>query len=133
MSGSAQRPLGELEAAVLGALWSCPGPASVREVLRRVRRRPALAYTTVLTVLDRLHSKQVVDRRKEGKAFVYWARLSRDAWHGERAAGALTGSDPQPSASLLMAFLDSAERADPALIDRLSALIEARRRNGRAR
>ena len=128
MPSTAPRPLGELEARVLSALWSCDAPVTVREVLRRVGRRPLLAYTTVLTVLDRLHAKGAVERRKDGKAFVYWARLSRAVWLGEQAAGVLVGSDDTPSSSVLMAFLDSAERADPALVDRLSSLIEARRK-----
>ncbi len=126
------KPLGELEAAVLTALWSSPSPLSVREVLGLVKRRPALAYTTILTVLDRLHEKELVAREKDGKAFVYWPRVSREAWLGEQAAQVLTGAEGPPSNAVLMAFLDTAERADPALIEQLSALIEQRRK-GRSR
>lgn len=130
MTPSTARPLGELEAAVLSVLWASSAPLSVREVLAGVRRRPPLAYTTVLTVLDRLHDKGLVEREKEGKAFLYRPRVTREAWLGEQAARALTaaGATSAPSDAVLMAFLDSAERADPALLDQLSALIEARRR-----
>jgi predicted transcriptional regulator len=121
--------LGNLETDVLEALWASATPVSVRDVLALVRRRPPLAYTTVLTVLDRLHAKGLVERRKDGKAFLYWARTTREAWLGDQAAGVLL--DGPPEASVLMAFLDSAERADPELLDRLSALIEARRRTPR--
>ena len=38
-----------------------------------------LAYTTVMTVLDRLAKKNVVTRRKQGRAFVYAPRIARDA------------------------------------------------------
>jgi predicted transcriptional regulator len=124
----APKPLGELETAVLSALWDSPSPLSVREVLGRVKRRPSLAYTTVLTVLDRLYEKQLVDREKDGKAFLYHPRLSREAWLGEQAARTLTAETGPPSSAVLMAFLDSAERADPALVDHLSALIEIRRK-----
>ena len=125
---STQKPLGELEAAVLSALWGSAAPLSVRDVLARVKRRPALAYTTVLTVLDRLHDKGLVTREKEGRAFLYRAHGSREAWLGEQAARALTADRGPPSSAVLMAFLDSAERVDPALLDQLSSLIEARRR-----
>jgi predicted transcriptional regulator len=121
------KPLGELEEAVLSALWSSASPLSVREVLGRIERRPALAYTTVLTVLDRLHEKGMVDREKEGKAFLYRPRASKEAWLGEQAARMLTAERGPPNSAVLMAFLDSAERADPALVDHLSALIELRR------
>ena len=75
---SVQKPLGELEATALAALWSSPSPLSAREVLALVQRRPELAYTTVLTVLDRLHDKELVLREKEGKAFLYRPRVSRE-------------------------------------------------------
>jgi predicted transcriptional regulator len=121
-------PLGELEAAVLAALWSSASPLSVRDVLACLPRRPPLAYTTVLTVLDRLHEKDLVVREKQGKAFLYRPRVSREAWLGEQAARVLTEAREPPNQAVLMAFLDSAERADPALLERLSALIEMRRR-----
>lgn len=127
MPSPTKKPLGELEAAVLSALWSSAAPLSVREVLAQVKRRPALAYTTVLTVLDRLHDKGLVTREKEGKAFLYRASASREAWLGEQAARALTAGSGPASSAVLMAFLDSAERADPALVEQLSSLIEARR------
>lgn len=123
-----RKPLGELEAAVLAALWGSASPLSVRDVLARLPRRPPLAYTTVLTVLDRLHEKDLVAREKEGKAFLYRPRVSREAWLGEQAARVLTEAKEPPNQAVLMAFLDSAERADPALLERLSALIEERRR-----
>jgi len=114
--------------AVLSALWSSALPLSVRDVLARVKRKPALAYTTVLTVLDRLHEKDLVSREKDGKAFLYRPRVSREAWLGEQAAHVLTGAKDPPNTAVLMAFLDTAERADPALVEQLSALIEMRRK-----
>lgn len=121
-------PLGELESAVLEVLWSSPSGLPVRDVLARVRRKPALAYTTVLTVLDRLHGKGVVVREKEGKAYRYAPSLTREAWFGERAARALASAKPGAHDAVLAAFLDSTERVDPDLLDKLSALIAARRK-----
>ncbi|XXY48506.1 BlaI/MecI/CopY family transcriptional regulator [Sorangium sp. So ce269] len=128
LATSNDRSLGELEAAVLSVLWDSTAPLSVRDVLGRIQRRPPLAYTTVLTVLDRLHEKEFVTRHKEGKAFLYRPCSSREAWLGEQAARSLTAASKHQSDALLMAFLDSAERADPDLLDQLSALIEQRRR-----
>jgi predicted transcriptional regulator len=121
------RPLGELEAAILMTLWSSSAKLSVREVLGRIKRRPALAYTTVMTVLDRLYSKGLVAREKKGKAFLYWPCMSKESWLGVSAARVLTQADSPPDRAVLMAFLDSAEEADPGLIARLSDLIEQRR------
>jgi predicted transcriptional regulator len=125
------KSLGELEAIVLEALWGAGKARSVREVLELVQRRPALAYTTILTVLDRLHDKGLVSRQKEGKAFRYWARVSREQWLGEQAAEVLTRLPLQSDGAVLMAFLDSADRADPKLLEQLSLLIATRRKRGK--
>lgn len=71
--------LGLLEAAVMHRLWEWDRPASVREVLEDLRRERAIAYTTVMTVLDNLHGKGFVARHKQGRAYVYTAAMSRDA------------------------------------------------------
>jgi predicted transcriptional regulator len=127
------RPLlGDLEGAVLRVLWQSEAPLSVREVLDRLPRRPAPAYTTVMTVLDRLHDKRLVVREKEARAFLYRAARTREAWVGEQAARVLTREVGPPSQAVLMAFLDSAEQADPEVVERLSLLIAARKR-GRTR
>ncbi len=118
--------LGELEARVLEVLWNSSEPLSVREVGVALRRRPALAYTTVMTVLDRLHDKGYVTRAKLGRAFSYRPRVAREELFAERAVAALSPKGPPPNA-VLAAFLDSVESRDPQLLDRLAALIAARR------
>lgn len=64
--------LGSLELAVLRALWA-GAPATVRTVLGRVNggRAEELAYTSVMTVLDRLHDKELVTREPRGRAYEY--------------------------------------------------------------
>lgn len=112
-----------LERKVLDVVWQ-GGEWSVRAMLQQVD--PNLAYTTVATVLDRLHDKGEVCRTKSSGAWSYSAARSReDALAAEvgrvlqRAKGA-----PDP---LLVAFLDQVEAADPDALDRLQALITARK------
>jgi predicted transcriptional regulator len=126
---STRKPAGDLESAVLHALWESNAKLSVRDVQSRLPQAAALAYTTVMTVLDRLYDKGVVTREKDGKAFVYWPACSREAHLGEQAARMLTGLTAPLQRGVLMAFVDSAEHTDPALLDELSALI-ARKRQG---
>jgi predicted transcriptional regulator len=124
--------LGTLEKAILEALSSAKGPQSVREVHERLRKMD-LAYTTVLTVLDRLHDKAVVRREKRGRAFYYDTVVTPEEWQGQRAATLLAGRDVPPSRAVLMAFLDGAERASPDVLDELAALLRERRRYGKRR
>ena len=67
-----------LEMLCLKALWSL-GEGNVADVRGVVAKAKPLAYTTVMTVLDRLAKKNLVTRRKVGRAFVYAPRISRDA------------------------------------------------------
>jgi len=67
-----------LELLCLNALWSL-GQGSVKDVRQLVTPNRALAYTTVMTILDRLARRGVVTRRKSGRAFIYVPSVSRDA------------------------------------------------------
>lgn len=113
----------ELERRVLDLLWQ-GGEWCVRDVRERVGG--ALAYTTIATVLDRLHAKGAVERTKDGAAWRYRAAATREAALGAAVARMLDGveADPEP---LLVAFLDQVEQVDPAALDRLEALLRARR------
>jgi len=76
---AAQRELPPpLELSCLKALWSL-GEGSVNDVRRIVSRNKPLAYTTVMTLLDRLARKGVVARRKVGRAFFYAPQVSQDS------------------------------------------------------
>jgi predicted transcriptional regulator len=71
--------LGGLETKVMDVLWNTLSPLSVREVHDSLAPSSELAYTTILTVLDRLAKKGLATRTREGKAWSYSAAASRDA------------------------------------------------------
>jgi predicted transcriptional regulator len=82
------RYLGELQAEVMGIFWERDG-ATVREVVeelnkrRRRRRKDEFAYTTVLTLVSRLWSRDLLSREPEGRGFRYQATTTRDEFLGE--------------------------------------------------
>lgn len=63
--------LGELETAIMRVLWATPQPLTVRAVFEVLVEDRQLAYTTVMTVLDRLAKKGVVLREPQGRAWLY--------------------------------------------------------------
>ena len=67
-----------LELEAMKALWQL-GEGTVREVRLEIATRRPLAYTTVMTLLDRLARKGAVARRKEGRSHVYYPLISREA------------------------------------------------------
>jgi len=106
----------------MDVLWD-RGAATVRQVM--VHMGDTLAYTTVMTVLARLHGKGRVSRRKEGLAWRYRAAEPREQVLGARAAELLTGEGA--AEPLLAAFLDHAEEVDPEVLDTLERMIRQRR------
>ena len=109
MPKSARDVLPPLELLCLNALWSLH-EGNVREVREIVAQARPLAYTTIMTVLDRLVRKGKITRRKVGRAFVYSPQASRDSMR--RAAirelldGFFDGSEEQ-----LMVFLRKSAEA----------------------
>lgn len=114
--------LGELEARVLATLWDT-GELSTPEVFQRVGKPRNLAYTTILTVLQRLYRKGLVSRQDKGKAHAYRAALSREQFaerRGEVLASAMVGLGNAG----LSAFLAEANRLDPDFLAMLRRQLE---------
>jgi predicted transcriptional regulator len=122
----AARVLGELQSEVMEILWREPG-LTVNEVEERLRRRREIAHTTVLTTLDRMHASGYLLREKQGKAFVYSPRYTRDEFeHGmvQEVLGALLGQLTGPAIS---AFVDLVGD-DAEALNRLEEVIREKRR-----
>ena len=119
-------PLGDQEHLVLTTAWRL-GPCTVRQVFEAVGRPQGLAYTTIATVLDRLHAKGLVARELEGKSHIYKATKKRGAIERARTKsllGKILGVDPVPAVATLV---DAVEAIDPQLLDRLAEEVERRR------
>lgn len=101
--------LGELEAAVMEVLWKADVPLRVREVLEQLSPERALAYTTVLTVLDNLHRKDLVARDKDGKAYQYRPAGTREEITA-RALRKVVDSSAHPDLVLLHFVRSASER-----------------------
>lgn len=107
--------LGELEGLVLDRLWE-DGELATPAVHEAVGRPRGLAYTTILTVLQRLHKKGLVVRREQGKSHTYAAALAR-AEFARRRGVELAGLVTELSTEGLAAFLTEAHRLDPQVLD----------------
>lgn len=127
-----QHALGELECAVLEHVWALE-EGTVHDVLARLER--PLAYTTVMTTLDRLYRKGLLKRLKRGRAFVYTAACSKQDVQREIARGLVheISSDPMHSKNFLLSYLlESVDPSDTELLSDLEALIQEKRRQLKA-
>jgi predicted transcriptional regulator len=120
--------LGHLEEGVMEVLWA-HGDCNVRNVVDKLQR--PLAYTTIMTTLDRLYKKGLLDRRREARAFIYSARLSHAEWERARAGELVAGflAVPQPRHDLLVScLLDAVGQHDQELLADLERKIRSERR-----
>jgi predicted transcriptional regulator len=123
-----QHALGELECSVLEHVWSLKD-ATVHDVLGRMER--PLAYTTIMTTLDRLYRKGLLVRLKRGRAFVYGPACSKQDVQREIARELVNeiSADPMHSKDYLLSFLiESVDPKDTEVLTKLEAAIREKRR-----
>jgi predicted transcriptional regulator len=100
-----------LELQALKVLWTLDS-GTVADVRAAMEPERELAYTTVLTLLDRLETKGAVQRRKQGRGYVYSPALSREAAL-ERALEGIASDFFQGSRERLMAYLQNGPDPEP--------------------
>lgn len=120
--------LGALERDVMAIAWT-RAEISVRDVCEQMSS--PIAYTTIMTTMDRLFKKGLLARRKAGRAFIYRAAASRDELEGAVASELVQSlleqnrAEPLP---ILSSLVDAVSDRDRALLDELERLIREKRR-----
>ena len=123
----ASEALGKLERAVLNEAWQ-RNEVSVRDIYLAFGEN--IAYTTLMTTLDRLFKKNILTRRKDGRAFLYAPAVSPDEFEQGIREDVIEGllghgSDVQP---VLACIVDTVSERDRELLDELDRLIKEKRR-----
>jgi predicted transcriptional regulator len=111
----ARRASGALEAEVLTVLLSADGPLAPAEVQERLGGD--LAYTTVVTILSRLHEKGVADREKKGRSYRYRAVDDEAGLAARRMTKVLDGEPDRDS--VLARFVSNLSASDEQLLREL--------------
>ena len=120
--------LGKLERQVLDQTWSRQ-ETSVRDVY--VAFGETIAYTTLMTTLDRLYKKRLLNRRKDGRAFLYSPAMSREEFeHGirEDVIDVLLGNGAEAARPVLACIVETVSENDRELLDELERLIKEKKR-----
>lgn len=123
-----ERSLGSLERDVMTLAWQ-RREITVRDACDQLGS--AVAYTTVMTTMDRLFRKGLLARRKVGRAFVYCATASRKEIEGAVATDlvhSLLQGEGGESLPILSSLVDAVSERDRALLDELERLIREKRR-----
>lgn len=123
--GAAAQVLGELQTAVMEILWQT-SPLSVTDVEQKLQQKRGIAHTTVSTTLDRMHQKNLLLREKQGKAFVYSPRYSKEEFERGVAQEVLSALLSQFAEPALSAFVELVGE-DGEKLDQLEDLIRHKR------
>jgi predicted transcriptional regulator len=118
---------GPLEIKVLEALWARTSPACVRDIQPAF---PGVAYTTLMTTLDRLFRKGTLLRHKSGRAFYYRPKATERQLISELAGSTfatLLPGDAVDARPIMSMFVDTIVERDRKLLDELEELVRARR------
>jgi predicted transcriptional regulator len=111
-----KRSMGELERAVMDVLWDQGGWLTPGEVHQRLGD-PALAYTTVMTILVRLWHKGRTERHRDGRAYAYHPVQTREQYVAERMEQVL--AQARDRSAVFSHFLDTMDPGDRAQLRRL--------------
>jgi predicted transcriptional regulator len=119
--------LGALEEAVLGHLWRV-GEADVQETHRAIGAPRKITINTVGSALERLHKKELVERRKVSHAYRYKASIAEEELRAARVLAAAGGIDGLAREGMLAAFVDLVGASDDNALDNLEMLIAERKK-----
>ena len=122
--------LGDLEARVMRVVWTIGAPATAREVHERVIEEHDVALLTVVTVLNKLVDKRLLQRRKRESLFHYEASLTESEFRAQVSRRVMEGILSFGPEALATSFVDVLAERDPVQLEALQKLIEERLQRG---
>ena len=109
----------------MDVLWDSEGrPLTVREVHETLNRQRPLAYTTVMTVMDRLARKELATQERDGRAYRYHAAATRAELTADLMRETLDDFSSHDRSQALVAFVDDASPDDLAALRRALAALD---------
>ena len=120
--------LHDLEAEIMDVVWSRGlREFAVSDGLETLESRREIAYTTVMTTLVRLHEKAVLERRRDGKKYLYTPCYTREQFVQETVREVLESLGNAAGRDVLALLVETASAADEATLDELDRMIRRRR------
>ena len=122
-----ERVLGSLEALVMEVMWEASGPMTIRDVTDRLQRKQPFAFTTVMTVMNRLVQKRLLVRSGSKGSYTYRPAVSRDAFVRDLTVHVTTGLVRDFGGLAVSQFVEALAEEDPAALAQLERALRLRR------
>jgi predicted transcriptional regulator len=118
--------LGRLESTIMDILWT-KGPMKGRDLHLEIRNEKDIAYTTTLTVLDRLSKKGFINKDRSSGTIIFSTKLSKEVYQGTVAENLVQKAFEMSSDLAIAAFADLFPRMPKKDLDRLEKLLEEKK------
>lgn len=125
-------PLGPLEREIMEALWALGG-ATGKDIYVELNKRRAAALTTVLTVLERLTKKGLVEKVPTKTVYIFKPAYSKEEFGRKVSGEVFKGVLEISSSSAIASFVDTLADIDPSELDRLKRLIDEKKKEMKGR
>jgi len=119
--------LGSLENKIMDILWTNE-KMSTSEITKEVNKNKKHAYTTIATILDRLHCKNLVKRRKVKGKYLYSVKLSKKNYYNNVAKNFITGFVESYGDNALASFAESIDELPPKKRKQLLELLNTQKK-----
>ncbi|MBI5598615.1 MAG: BlaI/MecI/CopY family transcriptional regulator [Deltaproteobacteria bacterium] len=119
--------LGHLEEDVMNALWK-KDELCGKDIFVEIKGHRDIAYTTVLTVLERLVKKGLVKKRRANAGYLFATAYSKDEFSSAVSREVLLGVMELSCSNTLASLVDMLAKKDPRELERLSGLIESKKK-----
>lgn len=119
----------DLEADVMEIVWAAEDPwVAVSDVHTILQDEREIAYTTVMTTMVRLHEKGLLARQRDGRRYLYQAKMSRPLFIETLTRDVLSSLPPVGHDAAMAYLVERIDEADAHALDRLEALIHMKRK-----
>ena len=122
-----EKILGPLEKELMGILWRADKALTGREIFEALRQSRRVAYTTVLTVLERLVPKGLVNKDKVDGRYMYTAQQTQEEFTATVSRSVLSGLYELSPSHTVAAMVDIIDQSNPDELDELLELIKQRK------
>lgn len=124
-----QHVLGELEAEIMETLWQNKDAFTGRRIYENLKEKKKIAYTTVLTVLDRLvHKGLVIKEKNKENTYIFTPKITKEEFKKEISINVVKSLMDFAGKGAVTAFVNALESADPKTIEELEKLLREKQR-----
>ena len=120
--------LGDLEARVMRAVWALDKPVPARAVHEVVAKEHDVALLTVITVLNKLVTKELLARAKHEDLFHYWAHLTEEEFRAVASRRVVSGILSLGPEAVAASLVDALAKHDPEQLAELGRLVRRKLR-----